>query len=439
MGEKKIIVIVGRPNVGKSTLFNRLARKKRAIVEDTPGVTRDKIYLDVEWDGVPYILVDTGGLSPRADTDILQGIHHMAETAVEEADVVIFLTNVRDGLMPEDESVFSSLRKRNKKVYVAVNKADTARKENEIFEFYSLGVEKLYPISAQHNVGISELMDDIFEDLMIHSGEGEKDSNAKRIAIVGRPNVGKSSIINRILGFERVLVHDEPGTTRDSIDTMFHKDNKSYIIIDTAGIRRKSRIFQRIEKFSVSESLKSIDRADIVIIVLDGTEATTDQDAKVAHIVQEKGKGILIVVNKWDLVYKDEKTALIYEESVQRSLIHVNYAPILFISAKTGKNIPKIFELVDRVSKNHQKRISTGELNSFFEKVKGEHLPGIYKGKQLKLYYITQPKVSPPTFIVFANNPKGIKPFYTRYMVNRLREEYDFSGTPIRIFYRQRD
>ena len=438
---KKVLAIVGRPNVGKSTLFNRLLKGKRTIVDDVPGVTRDRIYADAVWDDVEYILVDTGGFMPDAETEIAKGVHLMAEVAIEEADAIILMMDVRDGINPNDKDVFDFLRRQNKSklIYPVVNKVDGPKQENDVYEFYSLGVEKIYPISAQHNLGVGDLMDDVVCDFR---GEGEIDHvdiDAVKIAIVGRPNVGKSSILNRIIGYDRVLVNEEPGTTTDSVDTLIYNNGNPYLFIDTAGIRRKSRISLLLEKFSVLESLKSIDRADIALIIIDATLGVTDQDSRVAGFVHNKGKGAIILVNKWDLVEKDETTAGRHAKDVREDLRNINYAPIIFTSAVSGKNIHRIFETVEGVLENRDRRIPTAELNSIFEKIKMDHSPGLYRGKTVKLYYITQIEKSPPTFLVFTNHPKGIKAAYERYIVNRLREEYDFSGTPLRIFFRKRE
>ncbi len=438
---KKVLAIVGRPNVGKSTLFNRLLKGKRAIVDDVPGVTRDRIYADAVWDGVEYILVDTGGFMPDAETEIARGVHLMAEVAIEEADAIIFLMDVRDGLNPNDKDVFDFLRRRNKSqlIYPVVNKVDGPKQENDVYEFYSLGVEKIYPISAQHNLRVGDLLDDVIEDFKDEGEREQIDIQAVKIAIVGRPNVGKSSILNRIIGYNRVLVHEDPGTTTDSVDTLIYNNGNPYLFIDTAGIRRKSRISLLLEKFSVLESLKSIDRTDIALIIIDATLGVTDQDSRVAGFVHDKGKGSIILVNKWDLIEKDETTAGKHAILVREDLKKISYAPILFTSALSGKNLHRIFETAEEVLKNRERRIPTAELNNLFEKIKMDHHPGLYRGKMVKLYYITQIEKSPPTFLIFTNHPKGIKPAYERYIVNRLREEYDFSGTPLRIFFRKRE
>lgn len=436
---KKILAIVGRPNVGKSTLFNRLLGSRRAIVEDIPGVTRDRIFADARWEDSEYILMDTGGLLPDAGTEVEKGVQLMARLAVEEADAVIFLMDGRQGLHPHDKEVFNLLRKSDKPTFPVVNKIDGPKQEKELYDFYGLGVENLYPITAQHNIGIGDLMEDVVVHLALEPSEKDQDTRVKKIAVVGRPNVGKSSLVNKILGYERVLVDEVPGTTRDSIDTMILRDGNPYLIIDTAGIRRKSRISFKVEKFSVVESLKSIDRADVALILIDALEGVTDQDKRVAGFVHEKGKGAVILINKWDLISKDNETAGKYAISTLEDMKQIAYAPLIFVSAVTGKNLHRVFPAVESVLAQRAKRIGTGELNSFFEAVKGDHSPPLYRGREVKLYYVTQTGISPPRFVVFTNNPKGIKPSYERYLVNRLRERYDFSGTPIKIYFRKRD
>ncbi len=439
MNTKKVLAIVGRPNVGKSTLFNRLLKRERAIVEDVPGVTRDRIYADARYDDKEYLLVDTGGLLPGAETEMTKDIHMMAEIAVTEADVVIFLMDARQGLSPIDKEIYDYLRKAHKKIYAVVNKVDSTKQENDVFEFYALGAEKIYPISAEHNIGIGDLMDDVSRGFSEEPSDERMRADIKKIAIVGRPNVGKSSLLNKILGYERVLVSEIPGTTRDSIDTLISRNGKDYVLIDTAGIRRKSKVLARIERFSVLMSFKSIDRADIALIMLDASEGPTDQDAKVAGFVHDKGKGAVIVVNKWDLVTRSEKTAREYAERVKEELPHISYAPIIFTSALTGKNFQQIFAAVDTVLENRRRKIGTGELNAFFEDIKRHYSPGVYRGKEVKIYYVTQTGTPPPTFLIFSNYPKGIKPSYRRYVINRIRERFNFVGTPIRLVFKARN
>ncbi len=436
---KKILAIVGRPNVGKSTLFNRLLGNRRTIVEDVPGVTRDRIYADASWEDCEYILIDTGGLLPDANTEVEKGVQLMARLAMEEADAVLFLMDGRLGFVGHDKEVFDLLRKSEKPVFPVINKIDGPKQENDIFEFFNLGVDKLYPISAQHKLGVGDLMDDVALHLQHQPLSDEEDSEIRKIAVVGRPNVGKSSLVNKLLGYERVLVDEIPGTTRDSVDTMLLKDGNPYLLIDTAGIRRKSRISFKIEKFSVVESLKSIDRSDIALIIIDAIEGATDQDKRVAGFVHDKGKGAVILINKWDLVEKDNETAGKFATKVLEDMKQIDYAPLIFISAISGKNMHRIFTTVETVLEERRKRIATGELNDFFEAIKNDHSPPLFRGNTVKLFYITQVAKSPPRFLVFTNNPKGIKTSYKRYIVNSLRDKYGFSGTPIKISFRKRE
>ncbi|MBN1882923.1 MAG: ribosome biogenesis GTPase Der [Deltaproteobacteria bacterium] len=437
---KKIVAIVGRPNVGKSTFFNRIVGTRRAIVEDEPGVTRDRIYADARWGDTEFTLIDTGGFMPDADTEILRGVHEMAELAVEESDIILFLMDARDGVRPDDSEMFNYLRKTKKPVFALVNKVDGPKQESEIYEFYQLGMDTLYAISAQHNIGINDVMDDVVFSLTGMMEEHPSETpDAPHIAIVGRPNVGKSSLLNRLTGYGRSLVDDTPGTTRDSIDTLVYTENRPYVLIDTAGIRRKSRISMAVEKFSVFASLRSIDRADAALLLLDAEEGPTDQDIRIARLIKDKGVASVILVNKWDLVEKDERTAGTFALRIQDEMKNISYSPIIFISAKSGKNVHRIYPAVDTVIENRNRRIPTGELNSFFDIISTEHSPGLYHGKPVKIFYITQTSIAPPTFVLFSNNPKGIKPAYHRFIINRLRDAYDFSGTPIRLYHRKRE
>lgn len=436
--KKNIVAIVGRPNVGKSTLFNRLLGRNKSIVENFPGVTRDRLYAEARYNDSDYILIDTGGLLPGDESEVTHGIHAMAEIAVREADAVIFLVDVREGLSPVDSEIYTYLLREGKRIYLTVNKVDGPKQENEVFEFYTLGASKVYSISAEHKLGITELMDNIMEDFSSTHGTDTYQEDIAKISIVGRPNVGKSSLLNKMLGFDRVLVSEIPGTTRDPVDSLITRNGTPYLFIDTAGIRRKSKIFQRIERFSVLMSLKSIDRSDIALLMLDGVEGSTDQDAKVARFIHEKGKGVVILVNKWDLVEKDEKTSRAYADRLRDDLVQIGYAPIVFTSAVTGKNIHQIFSAIETVLKDRTKRIGTGELNTFIEEVKKHYSPGVFRGHEIKIFYATQVDSAPPTFMVFTNYPKGIKPSYERYMVNRLRERYGFTGSSIRLIFKGR-
>jgi GTP-binding protein len=436
--KKNIVAIVGRPNVGKSTLFNRLLGRNKSIVENFPGVTRDRLYAEARYNDSDYILIDTGGLLPGAESEVTHGIHAMAEIAVREADAVIFLVDVREGLSPIDSEIYTYLLREGKRIYLTVNKVDGPKQENDVFEFYTLGASKVYSISAEHKLGITELMDNIMEDFSSTHSTDTYQEDIPKISIVGRPNVGKSSLLNKMLGFDRALVSEIPGTTRDPVDSLITRNGTPYLFIDTAGIRRKSKIFQRIERFSVLMSLKSIDRSDIALLMLDGVEGSTDQDAKVARFIHEKGKGVVILVNKWDLVKKDEKTSRAYADRLRDDLVHIGYAPIVFTSAVTGKNIHQIFSAIETVLKDRTKRIGTGELNTFIEEVKKHYSPGVFRGHEIKIFYATQVDSAPPTFLVFTNYPKGIKPSYERYMINRLRERYGFTGSSIRLIFKGR-
>lgn len=436
--KKNIVAIVGRPNVGKSTLFNRLLGKNKSIVENFPGVTRDRLYADARYNDTEYILIDTGGLLPGIESEVTHGIHMMAEIAVREADAVIFLADAREGLSPIDREIYTYLLKEGKRIYLTVNKVDGPKQENDVFEFYTLGAPKVYTISAEHKLGITELMDSIMGDFSSTYDNNRVEEDITKIAIVGRPNVGKSSLLNKMLGFDRVLVSEIPGTTRDPVDSLITRNGTPYLFIDTAGIRRKSKIFQRIERFSVMMSLKSIDRSDIALLMLDGVEGPTDQDAKVARFIYEKGKGVVILVNKWDLVNKDEKTTRTYTERLKEDLVQIGYAPIVFTSAVTGKNIHQIFSAIETVLRNRTKRIGTGELNAFIDEVKKHYAPGVFRGREIKIFYATQVDTAPPTFLVFTNYPNGIKPSYERYMINRLRERYGFIGSSVRLIFKAR-
>lgn len=439
MSKKKTIAIVGRPNVGKSTLFNRLLGTNKSIVENFPGVTRDRLYAEARYNDMEYILVDTGGLLPGADSEVTHGVHTMAEFAVSEADAIIFLMDAREGLSPVDREIYTYLLKEGKLIYPTVNKVDGPKQENDVFEFYALGAEKIYAISASHKLGVSELMDSVIGDFSSTRSEEHAADTIAKIAIVGRPNVGKSSLLNKLLGYDRALVSEIPGTTRDPVDSIVTRYGTPYLFIDTAGIRRKSKVLQRIEHFSVMMSLKSIDRSDITLLMLDAVEGPTDQDAKVARFIHDKGKGVVILVNKWDLVEKDNQTARHYSDRLREDLVQIGYAPIVFTSAVTGKNIHQIFSAIESVSRERTKRIGTGELNSFIMELKKHHSPGVFRGREIKLYYATQVESAPPTFLIFTNYPKGIAPNYERYVVNRLRERYGMTGNPVRLFFRPRN
>ena len=434
---KPTIAIVGRPNVGKSTLFNRIARRKKAIVGDEPGITRDRNYAEAEWDGGVFLLIDTGGFEPGVNDEVALHIHQQVQLAIEEADLIIFLVDGKEGLTPTDIDIAKRLREVNKPVLHVINKIDGERQEEKIYDFYRIGVENLYPISAQHGRGVGDLLDEAL-NLLPPSSEIRYNESLVKIAVLGRPNVGKSSLVNRILGNERVIVSEKPGTTRDAIDTPLKIGEKEYLLIDTAGIRRKGRISRQLEKYSVVEALKSIDRCDVAIILIDAKEGITEQDAKIAGLAHDKGRASVLVVNKWDLIEKDSYTIYKYTEDIRYNLKFIRYAPIIFVSALTGQRALKIIDLVDRVAEQYQRRVPTSELNRVFEEIILSNPPPMYRNKELKLYYITQVSIKPPAFVIFVNYPEGIHFSYERYIMNKIRENFEFDGTPIRVFFRKR-
>jgi GTP-binding protein len=432
-----IVAIVGRPNVGKSTLFNRIAGGKKAIVWDEPGVTRDRNYADVEWEESAFTLIDTGGFEPVSKDRIFTQMREQCQLAMDEADAILFVMDGKEGLTPSDKEIVDILRKLNKPVFYIVNKIDGPKHEEKAIEFYGLGVEPLYSISAEHGYGINGLMEEVIKALPSFT-EKKWDNDVTKVAVVGRPNVGKSSMVNRLLGYKRVLVDETPGTTRDAIDTFFEKDGKRYVLIDTAGIRRKSRISLRLEKYSIVEALRTIDRSDVALLLLDSKEGVTDQDARIGGFVHEKGKGCILVVNKWDLVEKDSQTMDQYEREVRRELKYLSYAPLLFISALTGQRVKKVLEVVDHVSEQTKKRISTSQLNKYFGAWVEKFPPPLYKNRRVKLNYITQVSTAPPTFVIYANIPEGIHFSYERYLQNQIRETFSFEGVPIRFRFRKK-
>jgi GTPase len=434
---KPIVAIVGRPNVGKSTLFNRIAGGKKAIVFDEPGVTRDRIYADVEWGDSRFTLMDTGGFEPVSKDRIFAQMAEQCQLAIDEAEVILFVMDGKEGLTPSDKEIADLLRRQKRPVFFVVNKIDEPRHEEKVFEFYGLGVEPLYSVSAEHRYGVEELVDEVVKRLPALAEEPE-DKEATRISVVGRPNVGKSSLINRLLGYKRVLVDEVPGTTRDAIDTALERDGKRYILIDTAGIRRKSRISLKLEKFSIVEAFRTIDQSDVVLLVLDPTEGVTDQDARIGDFIHEKGKGCILLVNKWDLIEKDSNTMKEFEEKVYEDLRHLSYSPVLFISAKTGQRVDKILDRVDQVTEQARKRIPTASLNRYFGRWTERLQPPLYKHRRVKLNYITQVSVAPPTFLIYTNVPEGIHVSYQRYLINQMREVFSFEGVPIRLYFRSK-
>ena len=435
---KPIVAIVGRPNVGKSTLFNVLAGEQISIVKDTPGVTRDRIYTDVNWLNLSFTLIDTGGIEPESDDVILSQMREQAEIAIETADVIIFLTDVRQGLVDADAKVADMLRRSKKPVVLVVNKVDHFQKYMpDVYEFYQLGIGDPVPVSAGSRLGIGDMLEIVTSYFPSAQEETQTDERPK-IAVVGKPNVGKSSIINKLLGENRVIVSNIAGTTRDAIDTEIVWNGKPYVFIDTAGLRRKSRVKEELERYSIIRTVTAVERADLVIVVIDATEGVTEQDAKIAGIAHERGKGVIIAVNKWDAVEKNDKTIYEHEKRIRNTLSYMPYAELLFVSAETGQRLPKLFEMIDVVLEFHALRISTGVLNEIVSEAVALQQPPTDKGKRLKIYYITQVAVKPPTFVIFVNG-RGLMHFsYTRYLENRIRETFGFRGTPLKFIIRER-
>lgn len=435
---KPIVAIVGRPNVGKSTLFNALAGENISIVKDTPGVTRDRIYADISWLNYNFTLIDTGGIEPDSGDVILSRMREQAQIAIETADVIIFLVDVRQGLVDADFQVADMLRRSQKPVVLAVNKADNYEKFlPDTYEFYNLGLGDPHPVSANSKLGFGDLLDEVVENCDPKALEEEEDERPK-IAIIGKPNAGKSSIINKMLGEERVIVSDVAGTTRDAIDTVIQKNGKEYVFIDTAGLRRKNKIKEDLERYSVIRTVSAVERCDVAVLVIDATEGITEQDAKIAGIAHERGKGMIIAVNKWDLVEKDDKTIYKFTNKIREVLAYMSYAELVFISAKTGQRFPKIFDMLDAVIENHAMRVQTGVLNEILTEAVAMKQPPSDKGKRLKLYYMTQVSVKPPTFVVFINDRQLMHFSYTRYIENQIRNTFGFRGTPIEIIARER-
>ena len=435
---KPVVAIVGRPNVGKSTLFNVLAGEMISIVKDTPGVTRDRIYADVSWLDQDFTLIDTGGIEPESSDIILSQMREQAQIAIDTADVIIFITDVRQGLVDADSKVADMLRRARKPVILAVNKVDNFDKfMPDVYEFYNLGIGDPNPVSASSRLGIGDLLDAVVS-YFPEKTEEEEEFERPRVAIVGKPNVGKSSIINKLLGENRVIVSDIAGTTRDAIDTEIVHDGREYVFIDTAGLRRKSKIKEELERYSIIRTVTAVERADVVLMVIDAVEGVTEQDAKIAGIAHERGKGVIIVVNKWDAIEKNDKTMREYEGKIRNVLSYMPYAEIMYISAKTGQRIHKLFEMIDMVIENQSLRIATGVLNEIMTEAVAMQQPPSDKGKRLKLYYITQVSVKPPTFVIFVNDKELMHFSYTRYLENKIREAFGFRGTSLKFFIRER-
>ena len=435
---KPIVAIVGRPNVGKSTLFNALAGENISIVKDTPGVTRDRIYADVSWLNHNFTLIDTGGIEPESSDIILSQMREQAQIAIDTADVIIFITDVRQGLVDADAKVADMLRRSAKPVVLVVNKVDNFDKYMvDVYEFYNLGIGDPIPISASSKLGLGDMLDEVsqyFDD----SAEEEEENTIPRIAIVGKPNVGKSSIINKLLGQNRVIVSDVAGTTRDAIDTTVMWKGREYIFIDTAGLRRKNKIKEELERYSIIRTVTAVERADVVVVVIDAMEGVTEQDAKIAGIAHERGKGIIVAVNKWDAIEKNDKTIYQYTGKIREVLSYMPYAELMFISAQTGQRLPRLFDTIDMVLENQTLRIQTGVLNEIMTEAVALQQPPSDRGKRLKLYYITQVSVKPPTFIIFVNDKELMHFSYVRYLENRIRDAFGFRGTSLKFIIRER-
>ena len=435
---KPIVAIVGRPNVGKSALFNRLVGKKVSIVEDTPGVTRDRIYADAEWRGRQFLMIDTGGIEPTEADELLVNMRRQAQAAIETAHVTIFVVDLKTGVTAADAEIASMLQKSRKPVVLAVNKTDKVGElPPDFYEFYNLGLGDPVAVSALQSLGLGDLLDEAFK-YFPDEDESDADDDIIRVAVIGRPNAGKSSLINRITGEERVIVSNIPGTTRDAVDTYVEKDGVKYLFIDTAGIRRKSKVEEKIEKYSVIRALAAIDRADVCIIMVDGNEGIAEQDAKIAGYAHEEGKASIVLVNKWDLVSKETGTMNEYKKRVQEQLSFMTYAPIEFISAKTGSRVDKIYPIINKVAKMHSTRIKTGALNDIINEATLKVQPPSDKGKRLKIYYGTQPSTKPPTFVIFVNSKDLAHFSYVRYLENQIRDAFGLEGTPVRFIIRER-
>lgn len=435
---KPIVAIVGRPNVGKSTLFNALAGETISIVKDTPGVTRDRIYADCTWLNMNFTLIDTGGIEPDSKDIILSQMREQAQIAIDTADVILFLADVRQGLTDSDSKVADMLRRSGKPVVLAVNKVDSFQKYgNDVYEFYNLGIGDPIAVSAASRLGIGDLLDAVSSHFRAEQLE-ETEDERPRIAIVGKPNVGKSSIINKLIGANRVIVSDIAGTTRDAVDTEVIHDGTEYVFIDTAGLRRKSRIKEDLERYSIIRTVSAVERADVVVLVIDAAEGVTEQDAKIAGIAHDRGKGIIVAVNKWDAIEKTDKTIYEYTQKIRNTLSFMQYAEMIFVSAVTGQRLTKLFELIDVVRQNQNMRIATGVLNEIMTEAVALQQPPSDKGKRLKLFYMTQVAVKPPTFVIFVNDKELMHFSYVRYLENKIRDTFGFKGTALRFLIRER-
>ncbi|MCP8968745.1 ribosome biogenesis GTPase Der [Ectobacillus ponti] len=434
---KPTVAIVGRPNVGKSTIFNRIVGERISIVEDIPGVTRDRIYSSADWLTHDFNIIDTGGID-IGDEPFLTQIRQQAEVAIDEADVIIFLTNGREGVTAADEEVAKILYKTKKPVVLAVNKIDNPDMRADIYDFYTLGFGEPFPISGSHGLGLGDLLDEVAKHFPEHDA-GDYDEDVIKFCLIGRPNVGKSSLVNALLGEERVIVSNVAGTTRDAVDTPYTKDGQEYVIIDTAGMRKKGKVYETTEKYSVLRALRAIERSDVVLVVIDGEEGIIEQDKHIAGYAHEAGRAVVIVVNKWDAVEKDEKTMKEFEEKIRAHFLFLDYAPIVFLSAKTKKRIHTLLPMINAASESHSLRVQTNVLNDVIADAVARNPAPTHNGKRLKLYYVTQVAVKPPTFVVFVNDTELFHFSYARFIENRIRDAFEFTGTPIKIIGRERD
>ena len=436
--KKPIVAVVGRPNVGKSTLFNSLAGQRISIVQDTPGITRDRIYADVSWLDRTFTLIDTGGIEPDSRDIILSQMREQAQIAIDTADVILFMVDVKQGLVDADAKVADLLRRSHKPVVLAVNKVDHFDKYMaDVYEFYNLGIGDPHPISAANQLGIGDLLDVVMAELGDKKGEEEEEDKI-RVAIVGKPNVGKSSLINKLIGENRLIVSEIAGTTRDAVDTPVIRNGQEYVFIDTAGLRRKNKIKEELEKYMIVRTVSAVERADIVVLLIDAVEGVTEQDAKIAGIAHERGKAVIIAVNKWDAIEKNDKTTKEYTQKIRNILSYMPYAEITFISALTGQRLSKLYDLIDMASENHAMRVATGVLNEIMSEAVALQQPPSDKGKRLKLFYITQVGVKPPAFVIFVNDKELMHFSYTRYIENKIREAFGFRGTPLKFIIRER-
>lgn len=437
-GKKPIVAVVGRPNVGKSTLFNVLAGERISIVKDTPGITRDRIYADVTWLDTSFTLIDTGGIEPDSKDIILSQMREQAQIAIDTADVILFMTDVKQGLVDADAKVADMLRRSQKPVILVVNKVDNYDKYiADVYEFYNLGIGDPHPVSSINKLGMGDMLDEVVS-YFDKSGEEEEEDDRIRVAIIGKPNVGKSSIINRLIGENRLIVSNIAGTTRDAVDTEVKYNGKEYVFIDTAGLRRKNKIKEELEKYMIIRAVSAVERADIAVLVIDAVEGVTEQDAKIAGIAHERGKAVIVAVNKWDAIEKNNHTMKKFTGRVREVLSFMPYAEILYISAMTGQRFTKLYETIDIVNENHSMRIATGVLNEIMAEAVALQQPPSDKGKRLRLYYITQVSVKPPTFVIFVNDKELMHFSYTRYIENQIREAFGFRGTPLKFFTRER-